>query len=86
MQGLIIFRVWRDDEYIKAMLDFVSHLYTSYVLPGKDPPTNIFMNTPEYSSFLQQTSAIAEAATVVAQVPPEEVVRWHCSDQRAFLK
>jgi radial spoke head protein 9 len=82
---LIIFRVWRDDEYIKAMLGFISRLYTEHVLPGQEPPPDLWARLPDYGAFLRRTAAMAEAATVVARVPAEEVVRAAAGDKRAFL-
>jgi len=83
-QGLNVFRVWRDDAYLKVMLDFISTLYTVYALNNRSPPTNIFMDLPEYQRFLQQTVAIANGAELVLHVPADET-HSPKNDQRAFL-
>ena len=84
-QGLTIYRMWRDEEYIQAMLGFVSRLYTEHVLAGRPPPANIFWGLPEYRHFLERTVALADGATVIARVPSAEVQHAAGADQRAFL-
>ncbi len=85
VQGLTIYRMWRDEEYLKAMLDFVSRVYTQHVLLGRPPPGNIFWGLPEYKKFLERTIALADGAAVVARVPSGEVQHAPGADVRAFL-
>ena len=77
--------MWRDDEYVRAMLGFVSRLYTEHVLPGRPPLVNIFWGLPEYVSFLERTVALADGAAVVAHISAAEVARAACADLRPFL-
>lgn len=85
LQGLTVFRMWRDEEFIRDMLHFVSRVYTEHVLPDWPPPVNIFWGLPEYEQFLDRTNALANGATIVTQVPAAAVQRSSGSDQRAFL-
>ena len=81
---MTIFRMWRDEAYLQAMLGYVSILYTNFVLNRKPPPSNIFMNYPEYQQFLQHTVALANSAEVVMHVPPEQMPEA-AGDLRTFL-
>lgn len=84
-QGLTIYRMWRDEEYIQVMLGFVSRLYTVHVLPGRPPLANMFWGLPEYCRFLEHTVALADGAAMIAHVPPAEVQHAANADHRAFL-
>ena len=84
-QGLTIYRMWRDEEYIQVMLGFVSRLYTVHVLPGRPPPANMFWGLPEFSRFLEHTVALADGAAMIAHVPPAEVQHAANADHRAFV-
>ena len=83
-QGMTIFRMWRDEAYLQAMLGYVSIFYTSFVLNRKQPPSNIFLDLPEYQQFLQHTLSLAHGAEVVLHVPPEQMPA-EAGDHRTFL-
>ena len=85
LQGLTIYRMWRDEEYIQAMLGFVSRVYTQHVLLGRPPPVNMFWGLPEYASFLAHTIALADGAAVVAHISAADVAHSSCADLRPFL-
>ncbi len=84
VQGMTIFRMWRDEAYLQAMLGYVSIFYTSFVLNQKQPPSNIFLELPKYQQFLQHTLSLAHGAEVVLHVPPEQMPA-ESGDLRTFL-
>ena len=69
-----MFRVWRDDVYIGAMLSLIRRLYQQHVQPRCPPPADPYAHLPEYQGFLQRTAEIAASASVVTHVPAEELV------------
>ncbi|CAL5218524.1 g212 [Coccomyxa viridis] len=83
-KGMTVFRMWRDEAYLQAMLGYVSIFYTSFVLSQKQPPSNIFLELPEYQQFLQHTLSLAHGAEVVLHVPPEQMPA-ESGDLRTFL-
>ena len=83
-QGMTVFRMWRDEAYLRAMLGYVSIFYTSFVLAQKPPPGNIFLELPQYQQFLQHTLALAHGAEVVMHIPPEQMPPG-TGDPRTFL-
>lgn len=84
VQGMTVFRMWRDEAYLQAMLGYVSVFYTSFVLTKKQPPSNIFLELPGYQQFLQHTLSLAHGAEVVLHVPPEQMPA-EAGDLRTFL-
>ena len=83
-QGLTVFRVWRDDEYIAAMLSFISRLHMQHVLPRRPPPADLFMHLPEYQAFLQRTGSLAASAEPVLTLPAQDLVN-PSTEQQTFL-
>lgn len=81
---MTVFRMWRDEAYLQAMLGYVSAFYTAYVLNQRPPPSNIFLHLPEYQQFLQHTVALAQGAEVVLHVPAAEMPEA-AGDLRTFL-
>ena len=69
-----MFRVWRDDAYIGAMLGLIRHLHQQHVLLHCPPPADPFAHLPEYQGFLQRTAEIAAGASMVMHVPAQELV------------
>ena len=84
VQGMTIFRMWRDEAYLQAMLGYVSAFYTEFVLKQRPPPSNLFSDHPGYQQFLQHTVALAQGAEVVLHVPPEQMAPA-AGDPRTFL-
>ena len=82
---MTIFRMWRDEEYLRIMLGYLSIFYTSFVLKRQPPPSNLFLNHPDYQHFLQHTLALSQGAEVVLHVPPEAMPQA-LGDLRTFLK
>ena len=84
-QGMTIFRMWRDDDYLRSMLGYLSIFYMSFVLKQQPPPRNLFLTQPEYQQFLQHTLALSQGADVVLHVPPEAMPQAS-GDLRTFLR
>ena len=82
---MTIFRMWRDEDYLQAMLGYLNVFYTSFVLKQQPPPSNLFLHLPEYQQFLQHTLALSQGADVVLHVPPEAMPQA-LGDLRTFLK
>jgi hypothetical protein len=73
-QGMTVFRVWRDDDYIAAMLGFISRLHMQHVLPRRPPPADLFSHLPEYQAFLHRTGSLAASAEPVLTLPAHDIV------------
>ena len=73
-QGLTVFRMWRDDAYINAMLGLIRHLYQHHVQPRCPPPADPYAHLPGYQGFLQRTAEVAASASMVMHVPAQELV------------
>ena len=79
-----MFRVWRDDAYIGAMLGFISRLFLQHVQLRRPPPGDLFAHLPEYHAFINSTASLASSASIVLNVPAGDLV--NCStEQRSFL-
>jgi len=59
LNGMAIFNIKRDTEYLKRMLDVVSRVYETYLNCGKIPPENMFFKEGFYQEFLEHTKSIA---------------------------
>lgn len=73
MQGMNVFRIQRDEGYLRAMLHCVARLYSAHVLPVSAPPLNPWWELPEYHAFVNATRALAASAALVAsadELPP----------------
>ena len=68
MQGMTVFRLQRDERYLRALLACVSRLHTQHVLTGAPPPLNPWWQLPDYHAFLDATKAVAASADLVATV------------------
>lgn len=64
--GMRVFRVWRDDVYLSAMLQILSRLATDHVAAGRAPAGAAFASLPGQSQLLSKTNEIARGAEVVA--------------------
>jgi hypothetical protein len=73
--------------YLDILLKLIERIYSEYVLPGKDPPVNMFFGDPDYYRFLHHTLRIARSATLVADVPSESPIMLlpESSPQAAFV-
>jgi hypothetical protein len=54
-KGIRVFRVARDDVYLRQMLAVASRLWTAHVLLHRPPPADVYASMPEYGAFLQRT-------------------------------
>ena len=82
-QGITIFRMQRNEEFLKSMLHFVSKFYTSYVQPGILPPVNMLFDTPGYCAFLHLALKIARETPEVMHIAHPALAKG--SDMRTFL-
>ena len=85
MQGINIFRMARDDLYLHQMLTVLSRFYTTFVLPGKQPPADIFADLPEHQSFLASSLRVARSTAVMSHVSSEMLQTPPGADHRPFL-
>lgn len=77
--GVRVYRLWRDDAYLRTTLQLLSVLQQQHVLPGVAPKADTYSKMPGYKDFLQRTVALARSAVCVAaaegdllQVPAAE--------------
>lgn len=82
-KGIRVFRMARDEVYLRQMLAVASRLWTAHVLLRCPPPADAYTSMPEYGAFLQRTVQIAHNAEVVAAVADCEIAP--CADRRPFL-
>lgn len=80
---MTIFRIQRDEGYLRAMLQCVSRLHKQHVLPRCEPPRDPWWALPEYHAFLDATRVLAASAALVMQVA-EPALPPGC-DLRPFL-
>lgn len=64
-KGVTVFRMERDEGYIKAMLDVLAYLHKTYVLPRRAPGGQPYKEYAQYTAFLQHTKRVAKSAVVV---------------------
>ena len=61
-----VFRVWRDDAYLTAMLRVLGALLTQHVARGAPPAGAAFASAPGQAALLSRTCEIARCAEAVA--------------------
>ncbi|KAG2496759.1 hypothetical protein HYH03_005168 [Edaphochlamys debaryana] len=67
-KGAAVWRLWRDDAYLGAMMGLLESFVQDYVLRGLPPPPDMFSRRPEFAAFLGATARLARRASPV--VPP----------------
>ena len=80
---MTVFRIQRDERYLRDMLHCVARLHTAHVLPHSVPPLDPWWERPEYHAFLDATKALAASAALVT--PAEELPAPPGCDPRPFL-
>ena len=85
MQGINVFRMARDDAYLRQMLTMLSRFYTTHVLPGKQPPPDMFARLPEYQQLLASSVRVARGTALLAHIPSERLAPPPGADRRPFL-
>ena len=83
--GVRVFRVARDDAYLRLMLCVLSELWTEHVARRRPPPPDALGRLPQHGELLRRTQAIARAAQVVRDVPEEDMPTVPKRDLRFFL-
>ncbi|KXZ53945.1 hypothetical protein GPECTOR_6g863 [Gonium pectorale] len=68
-KGLMVFRMWRDDEYVQRMMELLERVSAEYVRPGRPPPPDMFAREPAYVAFLSTTCRLARGATPLTPSP-----------------
>ena len=84
LRGLRIFRVKRNDAYIRAMLQVLSIFWRQYVLSRRLPPKDVFADLKEHHDMIKMTKLIIENAEVVMDVSAEQLLHPK-GDRRLFL-
>jgi hypothetical protein len=62
-----VFRVWRDDDYLGALLRVLGVLRARHVAPGAPPAASQFLAAPGQAEALARTAELARRAEVVAE-------------------
>mmetsp|Transcript_8771 Transcript_8771/g.22469 ORF Transcript_8771/g.22469 Transcript_8771/m.22469 type:complete len:147 (-) Transcript_8771:91-531(-) len=82
--GIKVFDIRRDAQYIGAMLSIVSRVYERYLKRGQVPPENMFFREDEYQRFLQRTRQIAEESDGTFCENPAPALGQHDYAARLF--
>jgi len=71
-RGTSVFRVKRDEEYLKQMFRVIGRLYENYCLKDaiKTPPENWLANDPIHAALVRKTRDIAQNAELVTVLDP----------------
>jgi hypothetical protein len=71
-RGTSVFRVKRDEEYLKQMFRVIGRLYENYCLKSdsKTPPENWLANDPIHAALVCKTRDIAQNAELVTVLEP----------------
>ena len=83
LQGIRMFRMERNEEFLRLMLQHISLLYTEHVMLRRAPPLDLHWRSPDYQQLLHLTLRISAETPALAHV-----IDPACSpfcDQRAFL-
>eukprot|EP00887_Chlorella_sp_A99_P000528 scaffold17.g528.t1 len=83
-KGIRVFRMPRDDAYVRLMLAVLARLWRDHVLPQRPPPAEAWASWAEHHRLLSATAALAAGA---AQVATAESATYHPpgGDPRFFL-
>ncbi|PSC73441.1 Restriction endonuclease type II-like [Micractinium conductrix] len=82
-KGARIFRMRRDDELLRCMLQVISRLWVEHVLAGRPPPPDAFANWHVHHDMLRRIGESARGAELVAVL--EEGQHLPPGDPRFFL-
>lgn len=82
-KGTRIFRMHRDDELLRMMLQVISRLWVQHVLPGQPPPADVFASWHVHHKMLRRIGEVARGAQLVLAL--EEGVHMPEGDRRWFL-
>ncbi len=63
-----MFRMPRDDDYMRTLLTVVSRLYTEHVLLSQPPPTDGFSGWDVYAQLLSRTTQLAREAVLLTHL------------------
>ncbi|KXZ40977.1 hypothetical protein GPECTOR_1062g341 [Gonium pectorale] len=66
-RGVRLFRVFRDDAYMAAMLDIVRELQLGHVAARRPPGPDPWVGRPGYGAFLERTLQLAAEAGAVLE-------------------
>lgn len=84
-KGIRVFRMRRDDEYVRLMLSVLSVLWQYHVVPHRMPSRDGLAALPHHQLLLKRTREIAGAAVVVKEVGPGQMAPLPGRDTRFFL-
>ena len=84
-KGMRLYRVQRDDAYLRILLAVVSRLWREHVLPRRPPPPDLFKSWDTYHSRVRQTVAAARRATLLLAVAEGDLAAPPRADPRPFL-
>lgn len=84
-RGVRVFRVERDDWYIRAMLTIVSEFYVTYVLPGVEPPERMFASRKIHKDLVAATVRLARNAVLWDHIPKHHMLPGEEYDLRPFI-
>ena len=84
-RGVRVFRIERDDDYIRAMLSILSEFYTRYVLEGIEPPERMFAHRKDHQELIAATIRIARSAVIWDHIPKHLMLPGEEYDLRPFV-
>ena len=84
-RGVRVFRVERDDAYVRGMLELLSEFYTSHVLTGVEPPVRMFANRRQHKDLVKATVRMARDAVLVDDIPKHLMLPGEEYDLRPFV-
>ncbi|KAK9847291.1 hypothetical protein WJX84_002718 [Apatococcus fuscideae] len=82
-QGIRLFRMERDETFLRLMLQHISLLYTQHVIPRRAPPADLHWQSPAYQQLLHLTLRISADTPELAYMP-DPAASPTC-DRRPFL-
>lgn len=84
-RGVRVFRVERDDAYLRAMLSMLSAFHEEYVLRGIEPPERMFASRPDHRALVTATIRMARGASVWEHIPTHLKLPGETYDMRPFV-
>jgi len=84
-RGVRVFRVERDDAYLRAMLSMLSAFHEEYVLRGIEPPERMFASRAEHRALVTATIRMAREASVWEHIPTHLKLPGETYDMRPFV-
>jgi hypothetical protein len=73
LNGMAVLEIERNDAWLAAALQVLADFQTAFVSQNTPPPPDYFGDRPEYAAFIELTRDSMQAATLLADIPVDEV-------------